>query len=137
MQEIGLVADAVFMCKDRSITWEHLFTAYSFFEKERWRKDLLKYFFEPNRVTCLHNWRSATKEQSFLHLLTTIDARATTDPRDRVFALLSHPSATLVETYGQTTGTLIEADYNKSVQDIYKNVAERLITISKSLDILS
>jgi hypothetical protein len=54
-----------------------------------------------------------------------------------VFALLSHPSATLANTHCQKIETLIEADYNKSVADIYLSVSERLITTSKCLDIFS
>jgi hypothetical protein len=53
-----------------------------------------------------------------------------------VFALLSHPSATVV-TLNQSTELIIEPDYRKTAIEIYGLLVERLVCTSRCLDVLS
>jgi hypothetical protein len=137
MQEIGLASKVAMMYGSARIAWRHLYFAYHLFETEFPRSFLMEYSFEPNRVTCLYNWHSDYPGQSFLKLLTTTQTRATTDPRDRVFALLSHPSARTKNLHGRATRSLIGADYNKSFIEVYKLLATTLIETSQCLNVLS
>jgi hypothetical protein len=137
MQEIGLAAEATIFCGLEHMPWEYLLSAYELIEEGLPREELTKHFLEPKRVTCLRSWQSTVRGGSFLDLLNTTGARATSDPRDRVFALLSHPGAKLNKTHGQEEELLMGADYNKSVEEIYRVVADRLIATSKCLDVLS
>ncbi|KAH4333998.1 hypothetical protein HBI82_084510 [Parastagonospora nodorum] len=88
------------------------------------------------RVTWLYSWRSGRLGESFLKTLVATETHHATDPRDRVFALLSHPSATVV-TLDQSTELIIEADYRKTAIEIYALLAERLVCTSRCLDVLS
>lgn len=108
MQEIGLASEAIIMYGSARISWEQLYSVYSLFESHFSREMLMKLSFELGRVTCLYDWRSAKSESSFLRLPT--QTRATTDPRDRVFALLSHPSATTTCLHDEGSQVWIEAD---------------------------
>lgn len=137
MQEIELNSDATIMYGTARINWEQLYSAHSLLESQFSREMLMKFSFEPDRVTCLYNWRSAKVERSFLRLLNTIQTRATTDPRDRVFALLSHLSATKKCPHDKGHEVWIEADYNKSIVEVNMLVVKRLIRSSGRLDVLS
>ncbi|QRC99090.1 hypothetical protein JI435_064340, partial [Parastagonospora nodorum SN15] len=52
MQEIGLASEAIIMCGTARISWEQLYSVYSLFESQFSREMLMKFSFEPDRVTC-------------------------------------------------------------------------------------
>jgi hypothetical protein len=85
----------------------------------------------------LYDWRSASVNKTFLDILDLTATRATTDPRDRVFALLSHPSARLESSVDASVELVTEPDYTKNVPDVYVDVARNHIIATRSLDVLS
>jgi hypothetical protein len=137
MQEIGLASKATVMYGHVKIDWHHLISAYRLVEAKFPRKYLMTIGFEPSQVTCLSGWRSPLSGDTFLELLVATERRKTTDPRDRIFALLSHAGAKVETTHGEPTELLIEADYSRSIVDIYTHLAKRLLAISGCLDVLS
>ncbi|KAH7024717.1 uncharacterized protein B0I36DRAFT_352922 [Microdochium trichocladiopsis] len=68
----------------------------------------------------------------FLDVLDGASSQLASDGRDYVYALLSHPSATLSD--GEL---IVEPDYTKTKQHVFKDVALRLIEETKSLRILA
>lgn len=61
-------------------------------------------------------------------LLSLGRAFSSTDPRDKVYALLGFPAASSLE---------IKPDYERDIQSLYRDVATKIITKSKDLRILS
>jgi hypothetical protein len=55
------------------------------------------------------------------------------DPRDHIFALLGHPSAQ----EGPDGARVIEADYTKSVEEVYHDIAVHMLRKGGSLVILN
>ncbi|KAF2818710.1 HET-domain-containing protein, partial [Ophiobolus disseminans] len=141
IQEIGLASDAIFMMGFVRITWKHLYAAYEWLQSMMPSLRTLLWWerisFEPDQVLCLYNWNSTHSEGSFLRLLVVTEQRQMTDPRDRIFALLSHPSAQVKDPQDSTLSLVVEADYKKTYEEVYRDVAARLITTSNSLDVLS
>jgi hypothetical protein len=137
MQEIGLATKAMLVCGSRRIYWEDLYFAYALFNSEVPGRYLHALQFEPSQVVSLYSWASTAKGRTFLQLLVLSEARNTTDPRDRVFALLSHPSAWRHHPVTSQARLLIEPDYTKSFPTIYTDIAYIIIRDSKSLDVLS
>ncbi|OAK99017.1 HET-domain-containing protein [Phaeosphaeriaceae sp. SRC1lsM3a] len=137
MQEIGLAATATFVCGDSRIDWQDLHFAYDLFQKRLTFNNLRILQFEPSRVTFLYDWMSSGAERSFLEVLVASETRETTDQRDRVFALLSHPSAQTKTNKNQSIRLLVEPDYTKSLEWVYSNMSICLIRASRRLDVLS
>ncbi|EAT86265.1 hypothetical protein SNOG_06434 [Parastagonospora nodorum SN15] len=51
-REIGLASEAIIMYGTARISWEQLYSVYSLFESQFSREMLMKFSFEPDRVTC-------------------------------------------------------------------------------------
>jgi hypothetical protein len=137
MQEIGLATEVVFLCGSSRTHWNVLYFAYAFCHSQVPRRDLHTLEFEPSQVVSLYNWMSTAEERTFLQLLVSSETRNTTDPRDRVFALLSHPAAGRYHPITSQPIMLIEPDYTKTFQRIYAEIAHNLIRDSNCLDVLS
>ena len=71
--------------------------------------------------------------RSFVYLLDRVRDRRAADPRDRVFALLGHFSARSK----LNQRPLLEADYTKSANEIYLEVAICMLKDTKSLEVLN
>jgi hypothetical protein len=136
MQEIGLASRATLIWGSSQIDWVHTFRAVDLLDKRIPEIYLVLRQVRPSQVAHLYHWRSAA-DKFFLDILNLAAARNTTDPRDRVFALLSHPSARLKKSDEAPAELLIEADYTRSVEDVYTDVATRHIAVTKCLDVLS
>jgi len=67
----------------------------------------------------------------FLEVLQDSRMQRATNPRDRVYALLGHPSALV---HGRL---IVEPDYNKSKSDLFLELAVKLIEETNSLRVLS
>jgi len=137
MQEIGLASDATFLCGSSRIAWKDLFHAYDLFHKYMPPSILRVLNFQPSQAVFLHDWMSAETQHTFLDILGLSETRGTSDPKDRVFALLSHPSVQKKMDHQTPAVCLMEADYTKSVVDVYADVAESLIITTRRLDVLS
>lgn len=70
-------------------------------------------------------------DYDFLDILDLARVQQASDPRDYVYALLGHPSATIGGV------PIIEPDYSKSASEVFSDVAIKLIKQTNSLRILS
>lgn len=70
-------------------------------------------------------------DYDFLEMLEVTRNKKASDPRDYVYALLGHPSASI------NGVPIIEPDYNKSPEELYFEVTMKILSQSKSLRILS
>jgi hypothetical protein len=133
MQEIGLASCATFMCGSSQIDWTDLLIAYNLYDQKYQPKMRAVHSGYPDMeavvgdMVFLYDWRSASVNKTFLDILDLTATRATTDPRDRVFALLSHPSARLESSVDASVELVTEPDYTKNVPDVYVDVARNHI----------
>lgn len=75
-----------------------------------------------------------SRDNAWLQLLSEARSFAATDPRDKIFGLLGHPSVD----WGEDAGTQgLVADYSKTMTEVFADVVVRHIRQSRSLDILS
>jgi hypothetical protein len=136
MQEIGLASKATLIWGSSQIDWLHIFRAIDLLHErisELWSRPYGARF---RQVLHLYHWRSAA-DRPFLEVLDMAAMCDTTDPKDQVFALLSHPSARLKKSYEARAELLVEADYTRSVEDVYTVFATRHIAVTNCLDVLS
>lgn len=89
----------------------------------------------------VQTWKASRSwhiETNFLHQLVSAASSQTTDPRDRVYALLSHPSSRRASTYDPDMRTdyravcrerppLITPDYTKTTEEVYYDTACALL----------
>lgn len=138
MQEIGVAYQATVYCGDASISWEDLSRAYHILyeQVEIESPDFMRLpVIHLRDIRALRAWKHDL-DISFLDLLALASRRHATDARDKVFALLSHPSAFADDEY--TPGQLlIEPDYSKDVVEVYTDTAKALIRRDRNLDVLS
>ena len=95
LQEVGVAAHATLFWGDSSVEWNAVGVSAVFLT--RYAKELLK---DCGLVEAVENTRQIyftfspfTPLTSFFHLMDKIRPFKATDPRDKVFAILSHPSA--------------------------------------------
>jgi hypothetical protein len=69
---------------------------------------------------------------SFLHVLAETQSQGCSNPKDKGFAMMGHPSAKLDD------GTPLRVEgYTVSLVSVYSKVASAIISKSKNLDVLS
>jgi hypothetical protein len=136
MQEIGLASSAKFFCGRFQIAWEHLFKAYELLNSESLSSFVQRMDFSPSRVISLR-WTTTDRQQSVLELLELSRHRGATDPRDRIFALMSHPAAKIARFDNTSSAIFEKPNYTMSVDFIYITLAKRLIQETRCLDVLS
>jgi hypothetical protein len=137
LQEIGLARSATFVWGSLGISWEHLARALTELSLQSSRGIVERWNFDVHRVTTLYQWQSNIRDQTFLELLKMSTNRSTSDPRDRVFALLTHPAARIHKSADAPVQLLIEANYTMSEYEVYREIASTIIQSTKSLDIIS
>jgi hypothetical protein len=121
-QEIGLATQATFIIGHHRIDWKILWRAFKILETSIGMQKLYNASLHTDTVTFLYGSFSSL---SFRDLVLHTRNRRSYDPRDKIFALLSHPAATDPE-----TGTpLIRVDYNTSIEQVY---AEATIVMLRS-----
>lgn len=138
MQEIGVAHEATVFCEDASIAWKDLSRAYHILceQIEVESPDFMRLpVIQLRDIRALRAWKHDLG-MSFLDLLSLASRRHATDARDKVFALLSHPTA-LVDESNRSRELLIEPDYSKDVVDVYTDTAKALIRRDRNLDVLS
>lgn len=131
-QEIGLASSAIILCGSASLSWQKFVKAHQIFYKGLTKHELWQYSFRPDQILFLQ-YRAQEEELSFLDVLAMTSSRGASNPRDRVFAMLSHPSARMPP--GEEL--IVEANYNWSVRRVYQETAIGIIKQMCSLDILS
>ena len=154
LQEVGLASTAVAFCGEKSISWSEIAElvtlrdfrpdlqsvsdlptdgisdAFDFlwctYEKtETWRNE--------------HPWIRRKSEypqnvdrSHFFNLMVVSRNFKATDPRDHIYAFLGHPASRSAT----GSGTIVEADYNTGVDELYCNVAMRILDEMQSLVLL-
>jgi hypothetical protein len=128
-QEVRLTSgDTIVQCGSQTIPWSSVCQAIYYLLRMNFshaNHDLLK--MRVNSVSQLCN-RKSRGYLSFSALLDYTKYCECSDPRDRIFALLSLPSARNIG---------IEADYSKTVLEVYTNAALCIMRFSQSLKILA
>jgi hypothetical protein len=125
-QEISLARDAIAMCGPQSVPWlairDIVFCIYVSVKQR---------IFEDNiplkRQKMLYNLCSGRQSQDFGSLLSQAKYCICSDPRDKVFALLS---------LSDEKGVKIEPDYTKSLYEVYQDVMLQFIS-ARNLRLLS
>ena len=136
LQEIGLARNALVLCDGEEIGWEDLMV---------WARMFVVIDLESSIGELDNNlrvWRVGTlfrktktegRSDAFLRLLRDGRPYQATDPRDKVYAFLGHPAAFREDGYG----LICDVDYQKSIVEIYYEVAARILERSGNLEILS
>jgi len=137
IQELGLAKSATLIWDESRTSWANLTHAFMTLERVLSKKNMERWGLDVGRLTTLYQWQSPTKRQTFLELLDMSTKQKTSDPRDRVFALLSHPSAQVQETANGPVIPLMEADYTMPETEVYTEIAANIIISTKRLDVLS
>jgi Heterokaryon incompatibility protein (HET) len=134
-QELGLARSATFLTNSEEMDWPTLVEAYQLVRDQFGGNDLDEPLSSyPQRITYLYASFRRPKSYSFLELLAFTRTREASDPRDKVFALLSHSSA-IPDSYG--CPTIIEPSYENSVGRVYRNIALAAVRQDQGLDVLS
>jgi hypothetical protein len=178
VQGVGLAADAVLLWGGLGITWTPvgLTTMYLV----RHCRALLRLGDDIERVLNIYTCFSPfTPTSTFLHVISNIRRCQATDPRDKVFALMSHPTAHTISTTSislnwnaykpalplalrllpsladqylvkerakhtnsntppdELPAPLLKADYTKTVEEVYLELAWDHITRTRSVEILT
>lgn len=123
IQEVGLAPEATVMCGELEINWNLLVRASRFLR--HWhlgeRLDSLAgigHIGDINRV-----YKGRSYEATFIYILDQAREQNSSDPRDKVFALLGHPSAKRKS----GNGTIVQADYSKTTAEVYQELAVELM----------
>ena len=136
VQEVWSASDAVLQCGTTTIKWKTFQKAMDYSEAWDNMGDLVK---ETKRgfqwdtlrrryTLAIHLTKARVNGTTLSSLLWNTWDRASTDPRDKVFAMLA-----LVDQADRTT---MAPDYSKSVPQVYRETAREIIVKQGQLDIL-
>lgn len=182
MQEIGLASNAVVSWGNNSIDWSIIGLSTMFFMRHcRAHFDKLALSADVERLYHLYTAFSRfTPMATFLHVISNARRYKATDPRDKIFAMLSHPTAHTISITGislnwagyqrvlplaieflpsihdqravkvhaersdkpqsppkQLPPPLLQADYSKKTEEVYRDMVLDFINRTKSLEILT
>ena len=123
IQEVGLAPEATVMCGEQEINWNLLVKASRYLElwllKERLSfLDGVSYIGDISRIYGRRSYK-----RTFIYILDRGREQNSSDPRDKVFALLGHPSAKRKS----GNGTIVQADYSKATAEVYQELAVELM----------
>lgn len=136
-QEIGTSTLASVHWGSQSIDWEQLCDAMDYLDKFPALKR--HHGIETSRITSLHRRFIPQPDEineharsSFVNQLCLSAKAEATDPRDYVFSLLGHYSASI-----QGDIPIIRPDYDNSIHDIYHEIAIRILRTGPALIVLN
>ena len=133
IQEVGLAPEATVMCGELEINWNLLVEASKFLSS--WllgeRLDFLDGLGYISNISRVYERRSY--KTTFIYILDKAREQNSSDPRDKVFALLGHPSAKRKS----GNGTIVQADYSKTTAEVYQELAVELMRDHGNLYTLS
>ncbi|KAH8769679.1 heterokaryon incompatibility protein-domain-containing protein [Hyaloscypha sp. PMI_1271] len=138
VQEIGMAKSILAMIGDASIDFVDLIRFILRLERRTMLMDQLGLFIA-GKSNVYTTFPARSKELNgevdgdydFLEMLEVTRNQKASDPRDYVYALLGHPSASV------NGVPIVEPDYNKSPEELYFEVTMKILSQSKSLRILS
>lgn len=136
VQEVWSASDAVLQCGTTTIKWKTLQKAMDYSEAWDDMGDLVKKTERASQwdtlrrryTLAIHLTKARVNGSTLSSLLWNTWDRASTDPRDKVFAMLA-----LVD---QADHTTMAPDYSKSVIQVYQETAREIIVKQGQLDIL-
>jgi hypothetical protein len=136
MQEIALPAKITVLCGSSTIGWDLLMAS-----TMHYRTSLAKLLYVPRdnleesqailrlaESELIRNFIRNSGSLSLKHLLMCFRTRQTSDPRDRIYAILG-----LIDRYSSKTDELLP-DYRKPVSEVYANVVRYYIKHHGQLD---
>ena len=123
IQEVGLAPAVTVMCGELEINWDLLVRASRFLMSGHFEERLdylcaVGHIGDINRV-----YKGRSYETTFIYVLDQVREQNSSDPRDKVFALLGHPSAKRKS----GNGTIVQADYSKTTVKVYQELAVGLM----------
>ncbi|KAN0108594.1 Heterokaryon incompatibility protein (HET) domain containing protein [Hyaloscypha variabilis] len=126
LQEVAFAGRCVVYCGDQSITWEQVIRFLRLSSiKSKDKEDHFSIDLSPmGRVASIATFNNAASPlwpQSLADLLIMSDPSKSTDPRDRVFALLALASP-------NSKGEVLEADYSKTTLEVFEAVLRHLMS---------
>ncbi|OCL09962.1 hypothetical protein AOQ84DRAFT_402932 [Glonium stellatum] len=127
LQEIGLAQSATFFVGAQEIDWESLKMSF-----------VWVILSDPafNSPFALHTFNGGWKSgfpMTITDVLQTAVSFSATDPRDKVFGLLSHPSAHR----GYNNDLLVEPDYTKPPIEIFRDATIKILDTAQNLRVLA
>lgn len=136
VQEVWSASDAVLQCGTTTLKWKTLQKAMDYSEAWDDMGDLVKKTERASQwdtlrrryTLAIHLTKARVNGTTLSSLLWNTWDRASTDPRDKVFAMLA-----LVD---QADHTTMAPDYSKSVIQVYRETAREIIVKQGQLDIL-
>ena len=135
-QEIGFAAEALIMCGNFDLDWKILRCARTWATvkalqvRESFGKTGLSLFTSPDNWHGHEDFDSPTKD--FLEVLVSCRNFMSTDPRDKIFALMSHPSASWNDHVGP--GRFEHKDYSESVLKSYAEGKDEVDILTKGIE---
>ncbi|OCK99030.1 HET-domain-containing protein, partial [Cenococcum geophilum 1.58] len=133
IQEVGLASEVTVMCGELEINWNLLVRASRFLGYRHSQERLASlagvgHICDINRV-----YERRPYETTFIYILDQVREHSSSDPKDKVFALLGHPSAKRKS----GDGTIVQADYSKTTAKVYQELAVELMRDHRNLHPLS
>ncbi|KAE9375052.1 hypothetical protein N431DRAFT_373084 [Stipitochalara longipes BDJ] len=137
-QELALASKATMVCGRRSISWNTFIFGFTmtFINGKSasggWDED--ENFI--GALVQIREWVHRSSSVKYHHPVTLLDLLhdcrifEATNPRDKVYGLLGIAPP-------DSEATLVQVDYNKSVEEIYEDVARLILVSSGNLDLLS
>ncbi|KAF2840686.1 HET-domain-containing protein [Patellaria atrata CBS 101060] len=123
IQEVALASRATAFCGNAEIDWFMVLHT-SMALAQQGGLLLAKYKLKVNTMFLrLQDYRPRQSTNTFLDLLEEARVHKASDPRDKVFGLLSHPRIRNIS----HKEWLVEPDYSKSTFEIYREVASRVV----------
>jgi len=133
IQEVGMASLAVVMCGESEISWTELKDAAGCID-DRAQPFAIHFGIETEIQRCFDLYwifSAAGSKQTFVETLYEAKSFLSTNPKDKVYALLAHPSAQL------PNGLTVELDYDRPMDDWYICLAARILRSTHSLQLLS
>lgn len=136
VQEAVSARRLVVLCGDLEFDWDALGSTASWVQKQVMQSGFADFKrFEHTFTFEASNLydRDYSEHSDWVEVLSSYRSLASTDPRDKVYALLGLPSFSQIS----KTSTSISPDYNKSKLEVYTDVVETAIRSYRNLRILS
>lgn len=133
IQEVGLAPEATVMCGELEINWNLLVRA-SWCLRHCHLGERLIYLDGVGRIGDISRiYKRPSYETTFIYILDQAREQNSSNPRDKVFALLGHPLAKRKS----GNGTIVQADYSKTIAKVYQELAVELMRDHGNLHPLS
>lgn len=134
MQEPGFSSVATMICGSSRILWANFHKTYDLVvhHSQGRLQRILKA--QRPRIAPLYHWKDTS---NLLSMVAHTQHLETSDPRDRIYALLTRPDSAVLEDYYSWERLNLEVDYIKPVTAVYTEAAIVMIRQTGTLDVLS